>query len=338
MTTTLRGIRRSLVALVLTGLAVAAPCTAWYVAGSRAVARDMREALDAPARQARDTAERLAGLLTQRLESLGERENQRPFYHYQNLYHDPRGAYSGTSVIPSPLAREPEDPRVEAHFQIDAAGKVTLPTLNDDVPDLCTDKDLVGQREARAALQPQAAICIAAILDPPEAQDAGGPLRQGESVQSAAVAQGRQQDESFLELQSRLSQQSLAQPAQRFDVDPMVWAQNAEANRHYLDLRGEGKGKGRKGKGQDNADTREANRADSVPDKPSPRPGNKRSLEVSAGAFQWRTIVMGDGPTLVALRQVTTPDSALTQGMLLRHAAIEGWLGSLKGADMPVRL
>ena len=38
------------------------------------------------------------------LELLREAESRRPFYHYQNLYHDPEGAYDGPSIIPSPLA------------------------------------------------------------------------------------------------------------------------------------------------------------------------------------------------------------------------------------------
>ena len=40
----------------------------------------------------------------QRLEELRRAESQRPYFHYQNLYHDPKGASEGLSVVPSPLA------------------------------------------------------------------------------------------------------------------------------------------------------------------------------------------------------------------------------------------
>ena len=32
------------------------------------------------------------------------REDARPYYHYQSLFHDPRGAAEGVAVAPSPLS------------------------------------------------------------------------------------------------------------------------------------------------------------------------------------------------------------------------------------------
>ncbi len=74
--------------------------------------------------------------LATRIEVLREFLSLRPFYHYQNLYHDPRAAAEGASVSISPFAQGPADALIEAHFQVDEAGALTLPTLNDDFPDL----------------------------------------------------------------------------------------------------------------------------------------------------------------------------------------------------------
>ena len=54
----------------------------------------------------------MAGELGARIEELRAVESQRPYYEYRNLYHDPRGASEGKSVVPSPLARGPADPLV----------------------------------------------------------------------------------------------------------------------------------------------------------------------------------------------------------------------------------
>ena len=123
-------------ALLLTAVAVAVPCGAWFYAGSRGVERRARfeeKAVTAKAyKRGLTQAERLAT----RLEVLREAESRRPFYHYQNLFHDPQAAAEGASVSISPLAQGPADALIEAHFQVDEAGVLTLPTLNDDFPDL----------------------------------------------------------------------------------------------------------------------------------------------------------------------------------------------------------
>ena len=52
-------------------------------------------------------ADELARELTGELEALIAREVRRPYFHYQNLMHDPN-ASAGLNVSPSPLARGAE--------------------------------------------------------------------------------------------------------------------------------------------------------------------------------------------------------------------------------------
>jgi len=103
---------RTTLALGLTVVALVVPCGAWYIVGSREVRRDAAQIEAGPRRFATDTASQLAGRLQERLDALLEAESNRPFYHYQSLYHDPKGASEGASVVPSPLAQGPTDPLV----------------------------------------------------------------------------------------------------------------------------------------------------------------------------------------------------------------------------------
>ena len=154
---------RTAAAVVLIAVAVTVPSAAWYFAGARKIDRETD--LQAKSLQAKAyvKAEALAGGLARRLELLREDESQREFYYYRNLYHDPRAASEGISVSISPLAEGVADPLIEAHFQIDENGRLTLPTLNDEFPELSLTTDeaqcsLVNQLEEIAflALDPDA--------------------------------------------------------------------------------------------------------------------------------------------------------------------------------------
>src|SRR6266403_1451407 len=120
---------RAALALALTIAALVVPCVAWYIVGAREVRRSAAQIEYAPRRFASDTATQLSKRLQERLDALLEAESNRPFYHYQSFYHDPKGVSEGASVVPSPLAQGPIDPFIRAYFQIDPVGKVTLPTL-----------------------------------------------------------------------------------------------------------------------------------------------------------------------------------------------------------------
>jgi signal transduction histidine kinase len=117
------------------------PTGAWYVTGSGEAARRSQAIEAAAARAIRDDVESKAANLGARLEDLRLQESVRPFFHYQTLYHDPRGASQGLAVTPSPLAAGSPDPLVWAHFQIDESGLVTLPAVSERFPELTGDAD-----------------------------------------------------------------------------------------------------------------------------------------------------------------------------------------------------
>jgi signal transduction histidine kinase len=138
----MRAHRRTTLAAALIGIAVLLPTGAWFVTGSREVAR-RSQAIEAAATEAiRGDVESKAARLGTRLEDLRLQESVRPFFHYQTLYHDPRGASQGLAVTPSPLASGSPDPLVWAHFQIDESGLVTLPAVSEQFPELTSDADL----------------------------------------------------------------------------------------------------------------------------------------------------------------------------------------------------
>jgi signal transduction histidine kinase len=133
--------RRTTLAAVLIGVSVLLPTAAWYATGSKEAER-RAATLEAEAiRKQRDEVEREAERLGSRLEALREQESQRPFFHYQTLYRDPRGAAEGRAVTPSPLTTGASDPLVWAHFQIDENGLVTLPAVSEKFPELSSAED-----------------------------------------------------------------------------------------------------------------------------------------------------------------------------------------------------
>jgi signal transduction histidine kinase len=146
-------LRRTTVASVLVAIAVLIPTGAWWITGNRSV-RHRLATLEADALSAvRTGLDRHAERLGSRMEALRVTESARPFYHYQNLYHDPRGAAQGLAVIPSPLAIGAADPLIRAHFQIDNQGQVSLPTVNEQFPELSADQGFAMYCDFLSALQ-----------------------------------------------------------------------------------------------------------------------------------------------------------------------------------------
>jgi signal transduction histidine kinase len=151
---------RTMLALVLTALAVIVPCVAWYLVGSREAERRVADVTEAAHQYAHDTAERLADQLTQRLNTLRDNEARRPFYHYQPFFNDPKNA----SVVPSPLAAPPGDPLVQVYFQADGeSGRVTLPAANVEAQQQL-DPQAVSQRDTLRYLQSELERGLASIL------------------------------------------------------------------------------------------------------------------------------------------------------------------------------
>ena len=144
---------RSIAAGLLVALALAALVGGWFATGWRAVNAEAERLAAAPRDDAARRAALLAGELGARVEELRAAESQRPYYEYRNLYHDPRGASEGKSVVPSPLARGPADPLVAVHFEIAPSGRVSVPTINPDLPELSDPVRAAADRVALASLE-----------------------------------------------------------------------------------------------------------------------------------------------------------------------------------------
>lgn len=157
---------------------------AWFVTGWHDVRMQQQSVRAAPRAAASARAAELGRELHGELEALLAREVRRPYFHYQNLMHDPKGSV-GLSVSPSPLALGVDDlgpgqsrlatALVLGYFQIDAKGRTTTPTVNDDVPELSDPERLATnrafrdqvRRELAGALMPSSTIVAQA---PPPAQ------------------------------------------------------------------------------------------------------------------------------------------------------------------------
>ena len=150
---------RTSLAAVLTIAAVALPCAAWFLAGQSQLMREGELREQTLQSSAYEKGSKLAQRLSTRFALLRETEGQRPFYHYQNLFHDPRGVAEGMAINVSPLSRGPADPLIEAHFQVDAEGVLSLPTLNEQYPDLGYGDDASSQCELLWKLTDVAIFC-----------------------------------------------------------------------------------------------------------------------------------------------------------------------------------
>jgi len=152
--------RRALAAGVLVTALLGALLGAWFVSGWSDVRARQEQTRAAPVRAADERAAELARELRAELEALVAHESGRPYFHYQNLFHDPR-ASQGTSVTPSPLASGPEDKLVLGYFQIDAQRRVTTPTVNDEVPSLSEPTHLAEHRAFRDGVVRELASALA---------------------------------------------------------------------------------------------------------------------------------------------------------------------------------
>ncbi len=157
--------KRTLVALLLTLVAIAVPSLAWLVGGLGQSEREAELERRNVASGGHKKAVLLASALSEKLRSLLAEESIRPFYHYQNLYHDPRGAAEGASISVSPLADGPLDSMVQAHFQVDEEGRLTLPTLNEEFPELGLQERDSSQCSLLHRLQEVAVFCTLSIWD-----------------------------------------------------------------------------------------------------------------------------------------------------------------------------
>ena len=185
--------RRTGIAALLTAALLIALLGSWFASGWRGVRAEERAIRAEPRERARELAREHAIALDEQLAELAAREDARPYFHYQSLFHDPRGAAEGIAVAPSPLSAGPDDPLVAAHFQIDEAGTVTLPTLNEQVPEV-NQVDLADNRRLRdtlaasvAELRP-GAVAVASL---------GAPKSRVEVLEQQAYVQNIQANEVY---------------------------------------------------------------------------------------------------------------------------------------------
>ena len=257
--------------------------TAWYASSQRALAAELREREHRALRASADRERAIAENLSRRFEELRRTESQRPYFHYQNLYHDPKGASEGLSIVPSPLAAGPGNPLITAHFQIDHEGRVTLPTVNDELRELNTPiaeqqkpiRDFVGG--ATVAIRSAAAPMIESLV-------------AEERTSRAAAAR-------IADLEARLAATQQASANQQVQIlDPSAFMQNAASNEFYREIK---------------------SRAGTVAPAPPPRATTREApVEIRTTDLQWHTIAIGGTPRLVALRAVRTPAGNRVQGLL----------------------
>jgi signal transduction histidine kinase len=274
--------------LYLAGLGL--PLGGWLQAG-RAEARRNEAAL---LERARSTAERAvqggAERLSARLEALRVAEDRRPYYHYQNLYHDPQGASEGPSVLPSPLAQGPGDPLVEAYFQIGADGRVSLPTLNDEVP---SEGAAPGHLDQQRKVREQLSLNRKELAPTP---DPGAP-RQARG--SELELQGKIEDQQHAPKQSAhaLTKDS-GSLGNQMQLAADSYVQNQQATKIFLDIKSAKKP------------------AYQVPQ------GYGDNVGISTEPIRWQLVALDGVRKLSGLRRANTPDGTLLQGFLLRPEAL----------------
>jgi len=151
---------RALYAAGLLTVLLGALLVAWFVSGWADVRTRQRSVREAPGVAATQRGAELSHELRGELAALISRETDRPYFHYQNLFHDPR-ASAGPSVAPSPLAGGPDDALVLGYFQLDAGGRTTTPTLNDELPERSEPKHLADNRRFRDEVTRSLAAALA---------------------------------------------------------------------------------------------------------------------------------------------------------------------------------
>jgi len=265
--------RRALAVAGLLAVLLGALLVAWFAAGWADVRGRQRTIRGAPGLAAAQRGAALAHELRGELGALLSREVERPYFHYQNLFHDPR-ASGGPSVAPSPLASVPDDALVLGYFQVDATGRATTPTINDEVPELSEPTRVADHQRFRdevtrslaGALTPRRSDRMVAVADapphrptapepvaqtprrlpvrepaasaPPQAQSSAPPQVQSSAppqVQSSAPPQAQSSAPPQVQSSAPPQVQAAAPQAQVVTLDRSSYAQNAMSNQVYLE-------------------------------------------------------------------------------------------------------
>ncbi len=341
---------RTLAAAMLLVAALAVLLVAWFLSGWADVRAQQRELRAAPARAAAEQARELAHDLRAELAVLLASEVERPYFHYQNLMHDPRSGAS-LGVSPSPLASGPSNPLVLGYFQVDSGGKVSTPPINDDIPALSEPRNLYGNYQFRkevsnsfvASLRPPPVtsergtlVASAAPPPPPRTPAARPPRPQANAVAPRAQVQAQvvEIDESSyaqnvmptevyrqqnaLPRVSRSQLESARNPA----LNPQVQEQvNPPAQQQANPPVPQ----------QVNPPVPARAAPPPPPPPPPPEPAEEKPIMITISPLEWRTLAYEGQPALVAVRHVGTPDVNLAQGFVVARASMTSWLASRAG-------
>jgi len=305
--------RAAVAAGLLTGL-IGALLVAWFVSGWADVRGRQRMIREAPGHAADQRGAELAHELRGELGAVISREVERPYFHYQNLFHDPR-ASAGPSVTPSPLASRPEEPLVLGYFQLDARGHATTPAINDELPELSDAAHLADHRRFRD----EVARSLAGPLAAPLVASSAGPLVA--SIPPVPSAPRAPKPVPRQVPAPQVAQQQVLEP-QVVKIDPDTYTQNNFSNSVYRKQRGEP------------APAPPRPRAPARPRVPVPAPAPPPApspIAITVSPLEWRTLRFAGQPALVAVRQVETPDGRLAQGFVVDRAALTSWLASHAG-------
>jgi signal transduction histidine kinase len=311
-------IYRTGVAAALTVAALACPLSAWYVTGQREARREAALIAEEPARAAQDAAKGLAAKLAARIDALRESENRRPFYQYRNLYHDPKAAANGPAIVQSPLAEGPLDPLIRAYFQIDPKGQLTLPNVNDEMPEL-TERN-PNQAEQKK-IQRDFRDNVGQLFSDIQNRHRGG---KGQSASPAPAPKDR-------------PQQPMSQSAPQMQtvvVDEQDLQYDAMAPRLYQEYRQQ-RVNPRHPPEPNREPTPSSRSAQQIVSQPPQGQQMFNAVTIRVSPLQWNTLEVGGAPALVALRDVNLPSGVLTQGFEISRQDVEDWLRS---PLMPVRL
>jgi len=316
--TAARTLPRAISAAVVLAVLVAALLGAWFYSGWHDVRARQQDVSNAPRRAADDRAQVLARELTGQLEALIVREVRRPYFHYQNLMHDPN-ASPGLNVSPSPLARGAEDALVLGYFQLDANGKVSTPTINDDVPALSEPQQHAAHQAFRARVKQDLSPPLVAMLPVPARAPKTKPASPARSTPPSPPPPVTSPPPP-----PATSVASASQQTQVIQVDPKVYSQNSNPNQVYSQ--------------QAFAPTVPVSTQTAPvlpPAAPVPVPpvSVPAPVTITISPLLWRTLSFDNKPSLVAVRQVQTPDGTFAQGFVVNPSTLADWVAS-KANDM----
>ncbi|MBL4637027.1 MAG: HAMP domain-containing histidine kinase [Kofleriaceae bacterium] len=260
---------------------------------------------EAPVIAVKEELSRVGMRLASRLDTLRKSEDERPYYHYQNLFHDPRGLSEGKAVNPSPLVAATGDSLISVHFQIDTAGILTIPPVNEELAEFSDKRELWRNQEKLAALRRHQDVLsesgspdarVVAMREMPEETPPAV-----EAIGEQAVGQ------------QEIAQQAIAQqaPVQQQTFRQADFVQNMNANAVFQELRDQKK-------------------------QPSQNPGQEAladvqntSVEVAIHGFLWRQVELEGALELVALRRIESSEGGLSQGFVVRVSDVNRWVDKI---------